>query len=92
MVVTADHETGDLYKENGVYTFHSGSHTGANVPVLVYGCSDFLSAGEAIDNTQIPVRIAQRLGWDAAELPATDFGPVYDIILRFLTLFSEKIS
>ena len=40
VVITADHETGDLYLDNGRYTFHSGSHTGNNVPLLVYGADD----------------------------------------------------
>lgn len=92
VLVTADHETGDLYKENGKYTYHSGSHTGANVPVLVYGCADFLPAGEAIDNTQIPVRLAAKLGWDKAEMPATDFGLVLKSILPLLKLLSEKVD
>ncbi|MBQ6019188.1 MAG: alkaline phosphatase, partial [Clostridia bacterium] len=92
VVVTADHETGNLYKENGVYTYHSGSHSGANVPLIVFGCSDFVPAGEAIDNKEVPVRIAEKLGWDGGELPATDFGCVLKKILPLLNLLSEKID
>ena len=69
VIVTADHETGDLYEENGEYTYHSGSHTGANVPLLVFGADDLFAPGEAVENRSIPVRIAKKLGWDAAEFP-----------------------
>lgn len=84
VVVTADHETGDLYPENGVYTFHSGSHTGANVPLLVYGCSDLVSQGKAVDNRSIPGRVAEKLGWGKLEFPKTKLGTVFETLLKFM--------
>ncbi len=74
VIVTADHETGDLYKEYGVYTFHSGSHTNANVPLLIYGCRDFIKEGKAVENRSIPARVAELLGWSRLELPAVGAG------------------
>lgn len=69
VIVTADHETGDLYFENGRYTFHSGSHTGKNVPLLVFGADDLFQPGEAVKNSSIPGFVAAKLGWSKTELP-----------------------
>ena len=80
VLVTADHETGDLYFDNGRYTYHSGSHTGNNVPVLVYGCADLFAPGEAVENRDIPVLLARKLGWTAQEFRKMDLG----IVPRFL--------
>ena len=65
VIVTADHETGDLYKEEatGEYTFHTTSHTGKDVPVFVYGAPDLFPEGEAIDNASITNLVAGALGW-----------------------------
>ena len=77
LIVTADHETGDLYEENGEYTYHSGSHTGANVPVFVYGASDLFAPGEAVKNSSLPRRVAKKLGWSTAEFPSLALGKVF---------------
>ncbi len=74
VIVTADHETGDLYYENGRYTFHSGSHTGKNVPLLVFGADDLFKPGEAVKNSSIPGFVAAKLGWNKTELPHVDPG------------------
>lgn len=74
VVITADHETGDLYEENGEMTFHSDEHTGQNVPLIVYGADDLFAPGEAVENRSIPGRIAAKLGWDAAEFPKANPG------------------
>ena len=74
VVITADHETGDLYLENGEMTFHSAEHTGKNVPLFVYGADDLFAPGEAVENRSIPVRIAAKLGWDETELPKKNPG------------------
>ena len=83
VVVTADHETGDLYEENGVYTFHSGSHTGANVPLLVYGCTDLIRQGQAVPNRSIPGKVAAKLGWSAVEFPTMDPGTLFEKLKKF---------
>lgn len=74
VVVTADHETGSLYLEGGAYRFHSGSHSGANVPLLVYCCSDLITESAAVPNRSIPGRIAEKLGWSSPEFPKADPG------------------
>jgi alkaline phosphatase len=74
VVVTADHETGSLYLEGGVYRFHSGSHSGANVPLLVYCCNDLITESAAVPNRSIPGRIAEKLGWSKTEFPKADPG------------------
>ena len=65
VLITADHETGDLRfeEENGRMTFHSASHTAANVPVFVYGASDLFEDGAEMDNRDIPNLVAKTLGW-----------------------------
>ncbi|MBR1812076.1 MAG: alkaline phosphatase [Clostridia bacterium] len=92
VVVTADHETGDLYFDNGRYTFHSGSHTAANVPVLVYGCDDLFAQGEAVDNMSIPIRIAAKLGWSDTDFPERNYSPIRDMILPYLTKLIASIQ
>ena len=66
VVVTADHETGDIYPDGsaGEYTFHSASHTGKDVPVFVYGADDLFDPGQALDNRDIPNLLAGVLGWE----------------------------
>ena len=65
VVITADHETGDLRfdEDAGCMTFHSASHTGANVPVFVYGATDLFESGAEINNCDIVNLIAHKLGW-----------------------------
>lgn len=64
VVVTADHETGGItYNEaTGCYEYTSGNHTGADVPVYVYGCDEFIAQGEIVENTDIPIRLAKGMG------------------------------
>ena len=70
VVVTADHETGGITLENGGYTFTKDDHTGADVPVLVYGSDKLISNGETLNNYEIPVRIAYTIGADETKFPA----------------------
>ena len=63
LLITADHETGDLYAdETGVLQFHSGDHTGKNVPVFAYGWGAELFDGKTVENIQIPQTIAYLMG------------------------------
>ena len=66
VVITADHETGDLRyeEETGRMTFHSASHSAANVPVFVYGATDLFENGAEMDNRDIANLIAAKLGWE----------------------------
>ena len=70
VVVTADHETGAIVKNaDGTYSFTSGSHSSANVPVLVYGSDKLIHGGETLNNYEIPIRIAYILGFNEDQFP-----------------------
>lgn len=70
VVVTADHETGGIVlNDDGSYSFTKGSHSNANVPVLVYGSDKIIKSDEVINNYEIPQRIAYTLGFTAEQFP-----------------------
>lgn len=70
VVITADHETGAIVKnDDGTYSFTSGSHSDANVPVIIYGSKDIIQNGETLNNYEIPIRIAYALGFTEDEFP-----------------------
>ena len=69
VIVTADHETGAITLKDGKYTFTSGDHSAADVPLLVYGSDDIISNGETVKNNDIPTRIARLLGYDETQFP-----------------------
>ena len=70
VVITADHETGAIVvNDDGTYSFTSGSHSAANVPVLVYGSDKLIANGEVLNNYEIPIRIAYILGFTEEEFP-----------------------
>ena len=70
VIVTADHETGAItLNEDGSYSFTSGSHSSADVPLLVYGSDKLLSGDETINNYEIPIRVAYTLGFTEDEFP-----------------------
>ena len=70
VVITADHETGAIVaNDDGTYSFTSGSHSAANVPVIIYGSSDIIQNGETLNNYEIPIRIAYTLGFTEDEFP-----------------------
>lgn len=65
VVVTADHETGGITLKNGEYVYTTSGHTGADVPLLVYGYDEFIKDGEeSVLNTDIPKRIVEALKQD----------------------------
>lgn len=58
VVITADHETGAVtLQKDGTYKWTITSHSGADVPCIVYGCDSFIENGEVVENTDIPTRI-----------------------------------
>lgn len=70
VVVTADHETGAIKaNDDGSYSFTSGSHSGANVPLRIYGTDKIIKNDETINNYEIPIRIAYALGFTEDEFP-----------------------
>jgi len=62
VVITADHETGGITFENGEYVYTKTGHSSANVPLLVYGCDNFINNGEAIKNKEVSRRVACVMG------------------------------
>lgn len=62
VVITADHETGGITLKNGNYEYTKTSHSGVNVPLLVYGCDNFINNGEAIENREVSRRVACVMG------------------------------
>ncbi len=85
VVVTADHETGAIVvNDDGTYSFTSGSHSAADVPVLVYGSETFIENGETVKNIQIPERIAYSLGFTAEQFPFEVFETWVDVVKDYL--------
>ena len=62
IVITADHETGGITLKDGAYVYTTGSHTGVNVPLRVYGCDNFIENGQAIKNKEVARRVACAMG------------------------------
>ncbi len=69
LIITADHETGGITKnEDGIFSYTSYTkvdyveHTNANVPVFAIGQGTEMFNGTAVDNTQIPKFIAKIFG------------------------------
>ncbi len=64
VLITADHETGGLYPENGTLKYHSGDHTPSDVPVFAYGAGAEIFDDRTIENVQIPKTFAKFWGVD----------------------------
>ena len=68
VLITADHETGDLYEEeDGKLAYHHDDHTAKDVLVFAYGDGAELFNGVSVENIQIAHTIASFMG-------VTDFG------------------
>ena len=75
VVITADHETGGIQlNDEGVYAYTQGSHSAANVPVIVFGDKDFIGSGEAIENREVSQRLGKAMGLSEELFPAEDDG------------------
>lgn len=70
VVITADHETGAITPDGDSFKYTSGSHSAADVPLLVYGSDNFVVEGEAIKNKEISRRLAMAMGAAPDEFPA----------------------
>lgn len=69
IVITADHETGGITEENGVFRFTKTSHSNANVPLFVYGCANFITNGDAVKNKDIAIYTASAMGAENGTFP-----------------------
>ena len=70
VIVSADHETGNITLKDGKYVYTQGSHSATDVPVCVYGTDDFIEDEQAVDNKDIPKFIAKALGATDKQFPA----------------------
>lgn len=65
VLITADHETGDLYpEEDGTLAYHHDDHTSANVRIFAYGYGTEVFNGVEIENIQIAHTFASFMGED----------------------------
>lgn len=69
VVVTADHETGAIQPEDDSYVYTSGSHSGVDVPLFVYGSNNLIENGQAVKNKDLAILIGRSLGFTADEFP-----------------------
>ncbi|NLX93326.1 MAG: alkaline phosphatase [Clostridiales bacterium] len=69
VIVTADHECGAILPENDTYVYTSGSHSGVDVPLFVYGSSNFIENGQAIKNKDLAIYVAMSMGFTPDEFP-----------------------
>ena len=74
VVVTADHETGGITLQDGKYVYTKTSHTGTDVPLIVFGSKDLIQDGDHIENRQVAQRIGAKMGLD--KFPVSDPGKV----------------
>ncbi len=92
VVITADHETGGLKIIDGKYTYTSDSHTGVDVPVIVFGSKDFIGKDEQIENRQVAQRIGAYMGMGELfpkAVPGKLFWAYAGVRDWFLTLISR---
>ena len=62
LLITADHESGDLQFHDGQPVCVTGEHTGADVPIFAYGQGAEVFDGFNDENTMIPKHIAAMWG------------------------------
>lgn len=74
VVITADHETGGITLEDGKYVYTKESHTGVDVPLIVFGSDDFIQDGDHIKNREVAQRIGKKMGLD--RFPVSDPGKI----------------
>ncbi len=74
VIVTADHETGKIVKDNstGSYKFTQTGHSGTNVPLRIYGSDKLVKDGAATENFNVSRFTAEQLGYKD-EYPVCDF-------------------
>ncbi len=88
VIVTADHETGGitLDSKTGTYSFTTGSHTRANVPLRIFGAEGLTENGKAVENCEVAKFIASAIS--GTELPVTVFNKnfVSDFFRAFIDM------
>ncbi|MBR5619935.1 MAG: alkaline phosphatase, partial [Clostridia bacterium] len=74
VVITADHETGGITLVDGKYVYTTTSHTGVNVPLIVFCSNDLIENGRPIKNREVAERIGKKMGLD--KFPVSDPGKI----------------
>ena len=92
VVVTADHETGGITCIDGTYTYTKTSHTGTDVPLLVFGSDDLIKDGEHIENRQVARRIGAKMGLRADLFPVKDGGKISAFWDRVCAWFQKLLD
>lgn len=88
VVITADHETGGITLIDGKYTYTKTGHTGADVPLIVFGSNDLIENGKPIQNREVARRIGQKMGLD--KFPISDPGKIPTFYQNILHIVSES--
>lgn len=86
VIITADHETGGItYNESTKrYEYTSGSHSGVNVPVYVFGCDTFFEKnGDSKKNCDISSEVAILMGGNS---PVRTPGKLFKWFFEFLEI------
>ncbi len=82
VLITADHETGALYPDDGTLKYHSGNHSSSDVPVFAYGVGAEIFNNKTIENVQIPKTIAKFWGKDDFGDTSSAFPPLNERIIN----------
>ena len=62
VIVTADHETGELHPEGDSLVYNLDDHSAADVPVFAWGMGAEYFGGQTVENIDIPKYIAKQMG------------------------------
>ena len=76
VLITADHETGNLTDLGGYLKYGHGDHTAKQVPVFAYGMGAEVFDGKVIENVQIPKTIAKMWGQTLAADTDSQYPPL----------------
>ena len=73
LIVTADHETGNLREGNGMFLFRSDQHTNQDVSIFGLGAGTEYFNGKTVENVELAKFVAsvysnESFGMDMGEL------------------------
>lgn len=95
VIVTADHETGGITKDDatGAFSYTTDSHTDVDVPLRVYGSDALVQNGEHVKNTAVGRFIAKELGYTGRFPQAKfNFGFFGDLINALVLHLKEQTA
>jgi alkaline phosphatase len=64
VIITADHETGDLHPEGDTLVYNLDDHSAADVLVFAWGMDAEVFSGKTVENIEIAKYIASSMGVD----------------------------